>query len=169
MTDHPPTVSLLRVTLCWGLMAACTASLAGPGPPSLTISQVSAPTFGTFMYGPANRQWALDTAGNITGANAADYQFGAVAGEFIIRRRGGGRQGSGQIRVENVVTTGGLNVESIQCQFHSDPATDCMTSPILGQIRGRRRLLIGVDVTTTQAHAGGDTASVVFDITVTLL
>ncbi len=121
------------------------------------------------MYGPANRQWALDTTGTITGANAADYQFGAVAGEFIIQRRGGGRQASGQILVENVFTTGGLSVDSIQCQFHNDAATDCMTSPIVGQIRGRRRLLVGIGVTTTQPHAGGDRASVVFDITVTLL
>jgi len=35
-------------------------------------------------------------------------------------------------------------------------------------LQGKRRLALGIDVTTTQFHGGGDTAGVSMDITVTL-
>jgi hypothetical protein len=153
-----------------GLLLAAGPASAGPGPPPvLTITEASTPSFGAFLWGPSGRQFTLNPDGTITGPNAADYQFGAVPGELIIQHRGAGNQPSGQIVVENVSTSGGLIVNSIVCQFHNDPAVDCAAPGIAAQIRGRRRLLLGISVTTTQFHFGGDTASVVFDVTVNIL
>ena len=108
----------------------------------------------------------LNTDGTITGADAIDYQFGAVAGEMDIRRRGPPL--AAQIVAENITSAGGLNVDAIVCKFHNTPDRDC-TVPFPEQLRGRRRVLLGIGVTTTQVHRAGDSASVTFDFTVTLL
>jgi hypothetical protein len=151
-------------------MVAAGPLIGGPGPPpALSITESSTPTFGAFLWGPTGRQFALNPDGTITGPDAGDYQYGAVPGELIINRRGGGNQSSGQIVVENVFTTGGLTVDSIVCQFHNDPAVNCLAPGIAVQLRGRRRLLLGIGVTTSQFHFGGDNASVVFDVTVNIL
>jgi len=150
-----------------GLMVMAGQIHAQPAP--LTVTEVSTPSFGTFLWGPSGRQFTLNPDGTITGPDAGDYQFGAVPGELVIQHRGGGNQPSGQILVENVFTTGGITLDSIVCQFHNDPATDCLAPGIAVQLRGRRRLLLGIGVTTAQFHFGGDSASVVFDVTVNIL
>lgn len=151
------------------LIAVGSADAGQSPPPALSITETSTPSFGAFLWGPSGRQFTLNPDGTITGPNAGDYQFGAVPGELVIQRHGEGNQPSGQIVVENVFTSGGLIVDSIVCQFHSGPAVDCLAPGIAVQLRGRRRLLLGISVTTSQFHLGGDTASVVFDVTVNVL
>jgi hypothetical protein len=59
-------------------------------------------------------------------------------------------------------------VAAVLCKFHNDPQTTCSGAGISVSLQGKRRLLLGVEMSTTQIHSGG-TSSVSFDITVTLL
>lgn len=133
----------------------------------LTMTETVVPTLGIVVGGPAGRQFVLNTNDVVTGANAADYLFGAVSGQIVFRQR----QGSAWIQVfaENIVTTGGLNANGIVCQWHNGPQTSCDGAGLTELINGRRILRLGVDVSTTQFHSGGDVASVSFDITATFL
>lgn len=117
--------------------------------------------------GPSGRQFILNTDGTITGTDAADYITGAVAGEVEIKKTGG-KVFPVHIVAENISTVGGLNVAAILCKFHNDPQTTCSGPGISVSLQGKRRLLLGVDMSTTQVHSGG-TSSVSFDITVNLL
>jgi hypothetical protein len=128
-----------------------------------TITETVSPTFGFVMGGPANRRFVLNTSDTVTGPNAGDYLFGAVSGELVIQRRGGPIQI--QIVAENVTTSGGVTANAILCKWHNSPETNCDGPGILESVVGRRRLLLGVDMTTTQLHNGGDKATVSFDVT----
>ena len=133
----------------------------------LTISETVAPGLGTLMGGPASRNFVLNTDDTVTGADAADYMFGAVSGQLIFMKR----QGPELINIvaENIVTSGGVVANSILCQWHNGPQVSCENGGLTELVRGRRILRLGVDLTTTQFHDGGDTASVAFEITATFL
>jgi hypothetical protein len=133
----------------------------------LTLTETISPGFGMIYGGPSGRQFILNTDGTITGTDAADYVSGAVAGEVEIKKTGG-KVFPAHIVAENISTVGGLSVAAILCKFHSDPQTTCSGSGISVSLQGKRRLLLGVDMSTTQVHSGG-TSSVSFDITVILL
>ena len=138
-----------------------------PAPAQVTITETVTPTFGFVMGGPANRQFVLDTNDSVTGPSAADYLFGAVSGELVFQRQGGPTLV--YIVAENIATSGGVTANSIRCKWHNSPETNCDGAGILSLAVGRRRLLLGVDMTTTQFHGGGDRASVSFDITAAFL
>jgi len=133
----------------------------------LTLTETISPGFGMIYGGPSGRQFILNTDGTITGADAADYITGAVAGEMEVKKTGG-KVFPASIVAENISTVGGLSVAAILCKFHNDPQTICSGSGISVSLQGKRRLLLGVDLSTTQVHSGG-TSSVSFDITVTIL
>ncbi len=134
---------------------------------ALTVTETITPSFGLILGGPSGRQFILNTDGTITGANAADYISGAVAGEVEVKKTGG-KVFPAYIVAENISTVGGLSVAAVLCKFHNDPQTTCSGSGISVSLQGKRRLLLGVNMSTTQIHSGG-TSSVSFDITVTLL
>ncbi len=133
---------------------------------AFTMTEVVAPSFGLFIGGASGRQFVLNTDGAITGAAAGDYMFGAVAGQLELRKTN--PPVSGNIVAENISTFGGLSVGAVLCQFHKSPQATCSGPGINVYLQGKRRLALGVDVTTTQFHGGGDTAGVSMDITVTL-
>ena len=132
-----------------------------------TLTETVTPSFGSGMGGPANRRFVLDTNDQVTGPNAADYLNGAVSGEIIVQRKGGPTLV--YILAENITTSGGVNANAIICKWHNTPEVDCSGIGILRIVVGRRRLTLGIDMTTTQFHTGGDTASISFDITATFL
>jgi hypothetical protein len=132
----------------------------------LTVTETVAPSLGTVIAGPAGRQFALNTDGTVTGANAADYLYGSSEGTLIVHKRQG--LGLASVVAENITTTGGVIVNSIPCRWHNEPQQNCDGNGLFVTAVGRRRLLVGVDLTTSQTHVGGDTASVSYDITITL-
>ena len=138
-----------------------------PAAAQIAITETVSPAFGSIMGGPANRRFILDTNDSVTGPNAADYLFGAVSGELIFQRQGGPILV--QIVAENITSSGGVTANSIRCKWHNTPEVGCDGIGILRIAVGRRRLLLGVDMTTTQFHNGGDRASVSFDITAAFL
>jgi hypothetical protein len=149
----------LKIVLCAVLTITVNTGFA-----AFTMIETVTPSFGLFIGGASGRQFVLNTDGVITGADAGDYMSGAVGGQLVLQKTGGSV--SANIVAENISTFGGLSVGSILCQYHKNPQTTCSGAGINVRLQGKRRLALGVDVTTTQFHAGGDTAGVSMDITV---
>ncbi len=73
------------------------------------------------------------------------------------------------ISAGNITTFGGLNVGFVLCSYQSQPQIVCNDPGFNVTLRGKRTLLLGLSVTTTQFHSGGDNAGAIMDITVTFL
>jgi len=153
------TVAALMLAVC------CLAASAAQA--QLTITEAVTPGLGTVMGGPANRNFVLNTDDTVSGSDAADYMFGAVSGQLIFMKRQGPQLMS--IVADNILTSGGVVANAILCQWQNAPTVDCASPGLTELVRGRRILRIGVDLTTTQFHGGGETASVSFDVTATFL
>lgn len=159
---HRGSVRLLTISILFTLLIAANVGFA-----AFTVTEIITPSFGMFFGGNAGRQFILNTDGTITGTDAADYITGAVAGELELKKTGG-KLFPVNIVAENISTFGGLSVASVLCQYQSDPQTICSGPGINISLQGKRKLRLGLDISTTQVHAGG-TASISFDITVTFL
>ena len=134
---------------------------------ALTITELTTPSLGTVLSGASGRNFILNTDDTVSGADAADYLFGAVTGILEIRKTGGAADAN--IVAENITTTGGVTVNAVPCRWRNQAQTTCDGPGIDVRVRRRRTLRVGVDLDTSQVHSGGDTASVTYDITVTLL
>jgi len=134
---------------------------------ALFVTEIVTPSLGTVFTGAGGRNFILNTDETVTGADAADYLFGAVSGQIEVRKTAGPQDAN--IVAENITTLGGVAVNAVPCRFHNDPQTTCDGAGIAVRLQGPRTLYVGVDITTTQAHSGGDTASAAYDITVNLL
>jgi hypothetical protein len=148
------------VPICGVLVALDTAYAA------LFVTEVVSPTVGTVLGGASNRHFILNTDETVTGADAADYMFGAVSGELRVRKTMG--PALANIVAENITATGGVVVVSVPCRWRNRPQQACDNAGINVLAVGNRRLYVGVEFRTSQFHSGGDTASVSYDITVTL-
>jgi hypothetical protein len=156
-------VRLLKILVAGTALFTIDASFA-----AFTMTEIITPSFGTFFGGNSGRQFILNTDGTVTGANANDYMMGAVAGEIEMKKTGG-KLFPVSIVAENISTLGGLSVASILCNFQSQGQTICSGAGINVSLQGKRRVALGLNVTTTQFHNAGDTASVTFDITVNFI
>ena len=161
---HHAIVRLLKVLLCSSLLMGADTTFA-----AFTMIEIIAPNFGTFVGGASGRQFILNTDGTITGADAADYMAGAVAGELELKKTAGPVAINIVISAGNITTFGGLSVGSVLCSYQNQPQIICDDPGFNVTLRGKRTLLLGLSVTTTQFHGGGDTAGATMDITVTFL
>ena len=134
---------------------------------AIFITETVTPSLGTVFSGASGRQFILNTDETVSGADAGDYLFGAVSGQVEIRKTAG--PADANILADNFSTSGGLTINAVPCRFHNDPQTTCDGVGITGRLQATRILYVGVDITTTVVHVGGDTASASYDITVTLL
>lgn len=159
---HRRTARLRKLFLGSLLLAAPTITFS-----AFTVTEIVTPTVGTVLGGASSRQFALNTDDTVTGADAADYLFGALHGELQFNKT----QGPAAVNIvaENITTSGGLTVNGIPCAWRSEAQTVCDGAGIDRTAQGNRTLHVGVDFTTSQIHSGGDTASVSFDITVNFL
>jgi len=153
---------LRKVLLGGALLAALQVAFA-----ALTVTENTAPSLGTLLGGVTDRNFILNTDATVSGTNAADYLFGAVAGSLLVKKTGGGQ--SANILADNFTQTGGVTIIGVPCKWHTDTATTCDGSGINITVQGNRTLLVGVDLNTTQSHSGGDSPTATYDITVTLL
>ena len=147
------------------LLAACLA-LGGAGEASatLTLSESVAPSFGVLLGGGSGRQFVLGTNGVISGANASDALSGAAAGELTVSDDAA--PSTAVIVVENVVPSGGIAVESVQCSHAGGADQDCEGAGIVVTTSSSSSLRIGLSITTTQAHGGSDAATIGMDVTI---
>ena len=134
---------------------------------ALTITESTSPTLGTLVGGPGGRNFILNTDGTVSGTDSADYLFGAAAGDLSVKKTGGAQ--SANIKAENITTSGGVSVNSVPCSWDGGSQTTCDGSGINVTVQGNKTLLVGVDLDTTQTHAGGDNPTVTYDINITLL
>ncbi len=131
----------------------------------ITLAGSSNPSLGSLSAGASSRNFALGTDGSISGANAAAYAGGAQAGSLKI-------QGSAfqniNIVAQNIVDDRGVHITSVTCNYGGTGNMNCITGiSAAAPTSAGTILLLGLDVSTTTAHADGDAASPTFDIIVT--
>jgi hypothetical protein len=151
-----------KILLGGALLAALQVTFA-----ALTVTENIAPSLGTLLGGPGGRNFILNTDGMVSGTDAADYLFGAVAGKLTVKQTGGAA--SANIRADTFTSSGDVTIIGVPCKWHTDTATTCDGSGIDITLQGSRTLLVGVDLNTDIEHFGGESPTATYDITVTLL
>lgn len=136
-------------------------------PQTLTITEKTSPTLGMLLSGASGRNFILNTNQTVSGTSAADYLFGAVSGELTVKKTGGPQ--SANILAHNITTTGGVSVNTVPCKYDTGSQANCTSPGINVTVSGTKALMVGVNINTSQVHSGGQTASVTYDITITLL
>ncbi len=159
---HRRFARLRQILLGGALLAALQIAFA-----ALTVTEDIAPSLGTLVGGISGRNFILNTDATVSGTDAADYLFGAIAGSLTIKQTGGAA--SANIRADNFFSADGLNITGVPCKWHTDAATTCDGLGINITVQGSRTLLVGVDLNTDIEHFGGDSPTATYDITVTLL
>ena len=159
---HRGFARLGKILLGSTLLAALNVAFA-----AFTMTEVVTPSLGTVLSGASGRQFILNTDETVTGGAAVDYLFGAASGQLNLQKTAGPQ--AANIVAENITTSGGLNVNAVPCRFFNGPQTTCDGPGINVTVQGNRTLYVGVDITTSQVHSSGDTASVTYDINVILL
>jgi len=155
---------LRKILLGSALLAALPVAFA-----AITITEVTTPDLGTLLGGASGRNFILNTDGSVSGTDAADYLFGAVAGDLTVKKTGG--SGSANIVADNFSTTGGVSINAVPCKWNTDTATTCDGSGINVTLSPgqAKHLLVGVDLDTSQVHSSSDSPTATYDINVTLL
>jgi hypothetical protein len=163
---NPPTycrfVRFRTILLGSALLAALNGAFA-----AFTMTETVPPGLGMVFSGASGRQFILNTDETVSGASAIDYISGAVSGQLTLVKT----QGPADVNIvaENITTLGGLTVNAVPCRFHNDPQTTCDGAGINVRINQTRILYVGVNITTSQPHNSGDTASASYDINVIFL
>jgi hypothetical protein len=134
---------------------------------ALTITETTTPTLGTLLSGASGRNFILNTDETVSGTDSGDYLFGAVSGELTVKKTGGGQ--SANILADNFSTTGGVSVNAVPCKYGTGSQSTCDGSGLNVTVSGTKALMVGIDLDTSQTHSGGDSASVTYDITISLL
>ncbi len=132
---------------------------------TITLTEITAPSFGLILSGASGRQFVLNTSGSITGADASDHISGQSAGDITVTDDTS--PVTIEILADSISTSGGLTVNQVLCSYAGGAQTQCDGSPLVTTSAASASLKIGVDVTTSQVHSGGDSASVSMDINVT--
>lgn len=143
------------------LLAALPAAFA-----ALTVTETTPPTLGVLLTGDSGRNFILNTDETVSGTDAADYVSGAVTGRLSVKKTGPSQ--SATIVADNFSWTGGVSFSVVPCKFDTGSQTTCEGSGITVTLSATKTLYVGVDLNTTAAHTGGNTASATYDITVTL-
>ncbi len=160
---HRGFARLRRILLGGALLATLDVAFA-----AIFVTETITPGLGTVFSGASGRNFILNTDETVTGADAGDYLCCAVSGQIEVRKTAG--PADANILADNFATSGGVTINAVPCRWHNDPQSTCDGVGITAALAGATRILfIGVDITTTQVHVGGDTASASYDITVTLL
>ncbi|MCH8070523.1 MAG: hypothetical protein IIA09_01140 [Proteobacteria bacterium] len=134
---------------------------------ALTVTETTSPTLGVLLTGASGRNFILNTDETVSGTAAADYLSGAVTGRLSVKKTGGSQ--SATIVADNFSWTGGVSFSVVPCKFDTGSQTTCEGSGITVTLNATKTLYVGVDLNTTAAHTGGQTASATYDITVTLI
>ena len=161
-STHRRFARLRKILLGGALLAALQVAFA-----ALTVTESTTPSLGTLLGGIQDRNFILNTDATVSGTDAADYLFGAVAGDLAIKKTGGSQ--SANILADTFSQMGGVTIVGVPCKWDSDAATTCDGSGINVTVTGQtKHLLVGVNLNTTQSHSGGNLATATYDITVTL-
>jgi hypothetical protein len=151
-----------RFALCWKILFGSALLTSLPVAfAALTVTETTSPTFGLLLTGASGRNFILNTDETVSGTDAADYLSGAVTGQLSVKKTGGSQ--SATIVADNFSTTGGVSFSVVPCKFDTGSQTITVT------LNATKTLYVGVNLSTSQAHTSGQTASATYDITVTLI
>ena len=134
---------------------------------ALTLTLVEDPVLGRYFSGASGRQFILNTDGTVSGTDAADYISGALAGRFTVADDAS--PSSIVILVDNISTSGGLTVTDAICSYDGGADASCDGAGMTETSAASALLRVGLDVSTSQIHGGGDMASVMMDVSVSYL
>jgi hypothetical protein len=157
-----------RFALCRNLFLG--SALLAPLPAAfaaLTVTETTSPTLGLLLTGASGRNFILNTDETVSGTDSADYLSGAVTGRLSVKKTGGSQ--SATIVADNFTNSGGVSFSVVPCKFDTGSQTTCEGSGITVTLNATKTLYVGVNLSTTAAHTGGQTASATYDITVTLI
>ncbi len=73
------------------------------------------------------------------------------------------------ILIDNTFTTGGIVLNQVICQYHRDLPARCDGAGVDVGSGNNRTLKLGIDITTSQAHTGGDAPTISLDVAVIYL
>ena len=146
------------------LVALAVAALPGMASAALSLTLLQSPDLGLFFAGASGRQFELRPDGTVTGTDSGDYISGAVEGQFTITDDTAPL--AINILADNVITSGGLSVTKVTCTYRSWTYQVCSGSGLSVTSASTDTLYVGLDVSTTQAHTGGDVPTVSMDISV---
>jgi hypothetical protein len=160
-STHRRFARLKQILFGGALLAALQVSFA-----AFTMTEPVSPSLGTLLGGASLRQFILNTDETVSGPAAADYLFGAVSGQLSLI----GQNGNATIVAGNFSGSGAA-INAVPCRYHTGSQTICDSPGITVAVRKNqaRILYVGVDLTTSLTHNGGDTASVTYDITVNFI
>ncbi len=134
---------------------------------AFTMTEIVTPSLGTALAGASGRQFILNTDETVGGTDSADLLFGAVSGQLQLQKTAGPQDAT--ILADNFSTSGGVTVNAVPCKYHTGSQLSCDGAGIDVTVNGNRTLYVGIDLDTSQAHSGGDTATVTYDITVSFV
>ena len=133
----------------------------------LELSLVTSPSFGTLVAGSSGRQFVVNADNTVTGTDAGDYVSGALAAGLEVNNPGA--PVSLNIVVENISTSGGITLNQALCVYDGGSQKVCDGAGITETSGTDKPLSVGLDVSTTSTHSGGQNASVSYDVVVTIL
>ncbi len=134
---------------------------------SLTLTQSAEPSFGLIVSGSSGRQFVLNTNDTISGTHASDHISGAMAGRFTMEDTNS--PASVNIAVTVLSTFGGLTVNETLCSYGGGMQQSCGGSGFTVTSTASAVLKLGLDISTSAAHRGGDAATVTVELAVTYL
>ncbi len=129
----------------------------------LVIATNQLPNFGSVATGGAGRVLTLDTNGNITNTNAADYMSGAAVGKYTVT---GSSNNTVNISAQNYVANNNVIPSAATCAYNGGTANPCNLAAQVAPGSGKT-LLVGITITTSGVSNDGDTANPMFDLVVT--
>lgn len=153
-----------RVTSCL-LLALLFVSNTGYG--ALTLSLISLPSPGLFFSGASGRQFVLNTNSTITGTHASDYISGAAAGQFTLADNSS--PSTVTILVDNISALGGLTLNMALCSYNGGAQQRCDGAGMNVTSVSSATLRLGLDISTTITHSGGDAPSISMDVSIAYL
>lgn len=141
--------------------------LSNTGYGALSLSLISSPNMGLFFSGTSGRQFILNANGTITGTHAGDYISGASAGQFTLADSSS--PSTVTILVDNLSTLGGLTVNSALCSYNGGAQQQCDGAGMNVTSASSATLKLGLDISTSTTHSGGDAPSITMDVSVSYL
>jgi hypothetical protein len=154
---------MLKLALIWVCLPLFFVTLNSNA--AITLTEITSPSFGLILSGSSGRQFVLNTSGTVSGANSGDYLSSATAGNISVADDTA--PATIEILADAISGIGGLTVNQVLCSYAGGGQTQCDGSPLVVTSVASGSLKIGLDITTSQIHSGGDSASVNLDITIT--
>jgi hypothetical protein len=132
----------------------------------ITLTEITSPTFGLILSGASGRNFVLNTDSSISGTSAADQITGQAAGDITVMDDTA--PVTLVILVDNIIPSAGLTVNQVLCSYNGGAQTQCDVAMNVTS-SASASLKVGIDITTSIIHSGGEAENVSMVINITYL